>query len=147
MKNKDKERRGSELEQKWGILKYLTAEFFSEKSDNISDQRVYECRVLGQKLGYDRCPYLSFFVRRLEDKIFDSTDRRDLNTKYTIFDLRCYEMLVMQLWMQDGKDDLIGMRNNNGIPKFVEEKGSDSASGNVVLLGKMIVYHCIGLKW
>ena len=50
--------------------------------------------VLGQKLGYDRCPYLSFFVWRLEDKIFNLTGRRDLNTKYTIFDLRCYEMLV-----------------------------------------------------
>jgi len=41
--------------------------------------------TLGQKLRYDRCPYLSFFVQRLEDEIFDSTGRRDLNTKYTIF--------------------------------------------------------------
>jgi len=49
--------------------------------------------VLGQKLGYDRCPYLSFFVRRFEDEIFDSISRRDLNTKYTIFDLGCYECL------------------------------------------------------
>jgi len=49
--------------------------------------------------------------------------------------------------MQDGKDDLIGTRNNNGIPKFVEEKGSDSASGDVVPLGKKTVYHCIGLEW
>jgi len=31
--------------------------------------------------------------------------------------------------MQDDKDDLIGIRNNNGIPKFVKEKGSDSARG------------------
>jgi len=57
--------------------------------------------VLCQKMGYDRCPYLSFFVRRFEDEIFDLTGRRDLNTEYTIFDLRCYEnaceMLVMQL--------------------------------------------------
>ena len=64
-------------------------------------QKTYECMVLGQKLGYDRCPYLSFFVQRLEDEIFDQTGRRDLNTEYTIFDLRCYEnaceMLVMQL--------------------------------------------------
>jgi len=37
--------------------------------------------ILGQKLGYDRCPYLSFFVRRFEDEMFDSTGRRDLNTK------------------------------------------------------------------
>jgi len=48
--------------------------------------------------------------------------------------------------MQDSKDDLTGMRNNNGIPKFIEEKGSDSARGNVVSLGKMIVYRCIGLE-
>jgi len=75
-------------------FKVLSAEFFSEKSDNISDQRVYECRVLGQKLGYDRCPYLSFFVWRFEDGIFDLTGRRDLNTEYAIFDLRCYEMLM-----------------------------------------------------
>jgi hypothetical protein len=40
---------------------------------------------LGQKLGYDRCPYLSFFVRRFEDEIFDLTGRRYLNTKYTNF--------------------------------------------------------------
>ena len=26
---------------------------FFEKSENIPDQRVYECRMLGQKLGYD----------------------------------------------------------------------------------------------
>ena len=80
-------------------FKVLSAEFFSEKSDNILDQREYECRVLGQKLGYDRCPYLSFFARRLEDEIFDLTGRRDLNTEYAIFDLRCYEMLMMQVWM------------------------------------------------
>jgi len=35
--------------------------------------------VLGQKLGYDRCPYLSFFAWRFEDVIFDLTSRRDLN--------------------------------------------------------------------
>jgi len=49
--------------------------------------------VLGRKLWYDRCPYLIFFVQRFEDEIFDSTGRRDLNIKYTIFDLRCYECL------------------------------------------------------
>jgi len=44
---------GPKTNKKWGILKYLSAEFFSEKSDNIPNQRVYEYRVLGQKLGYD----------------------------------------------------------------------------------------------
>jgi len=28
-------------------------QIFFEKSENIPDQRVYECRMLGQKLGYD----------------------------------------------------------------------------------------------
>jgi len=32
-----------------------------------------ESGILGQKLGYDRCPYLSFFVRKFEDGIFDLT--------------------------------------------------------------------------
>jgi len=31
--------------------------------------------------------------------------------------------------MQDDIDGLVGMRNNNGIPKLVEEKESDSARG------------------
>jgi len=47
--------------------------------------------------------------------------------------------------MQDDKGDLTRDRNNNGIPKFVEEKGPDSARGNVVSLGKMIVFYRIGL--
>jgi len=47
--------------------------------------------ILGQKMGYDRCPYLSFFIRIFEDGIFNLMGRRDLNTEYTIFDLRCYE--------------------------------------------------------
>jgi hypothetical protein len=46
--------------------------------------------------------------------------------------------------MQDDKDDLTGMRNNNEIPKFVEEKGSDAARGNVVSLGKIVVYYRVG---
>jgi len=31
-----KMRRGPHSEQRWGILKYLSAKFFSEKSENIS---------------------------------------------------------------------------------------------------------------
>ena len=44
-------------------------------------------------MGYDRCPYLSFFIRRYEDEIFVWTGWRDLNTEYTILDLRCRECL------------------------------------------------------
>jgi hypothetical protein len=43
--------------------------------------------------------------------------------------------------MQDNKDDLTGMRNNNGVPKFVEEKDPTPLRGNVVSLGKMVVYY------
>jgi len=70
--------------------------------------------VLGQKLGYDRCPYLSFFVRRLEDEIFDSTGRRDLNTEYTIFDPKIPKVLVMYVWMQADKGDLTGKETTEG---------------------------------
>jgi len=51
-------------------------------------------------------PYLSFFVQKLEDKIFDLTGRRDLNTEYTIFYPKILRMLVMQVWIQDSKDNL-----------------------------------------
>ena len=37
-------------------------------------------------------------------------------------------------------------RNNNGIPKFVEERDPTPLGGNVVSLGKMIVYYRIGLE-
>jgi len=67
--------------QKWGILKYLYAEISFEKSEIIQDKRTHVSVILGQKMGYDRCPYLSFFVRRFEDEIRDLTGRRDLNTE------------------------------------------------------------------
>ena len=72
---------GPTRNQKWGILKYVSAEKSYEKSEIIQDQRTYVSGFLGQKMGYDRWPYLSFFVWRLDDKIFDSTGWRDLNTK------------------------------------------------------------------
>jgi len=109
---------GPNQNKKWGILKYLCKISF-EKSKIIPDRMTRVSGVLGQKLGYDRCPYLSFFVRRFEDELFDSTGRRDLNTKYTIFDLRCLSMLGMQLWMQDGEDISTGTRNHDGILEFV----------------------------
>ena len=33
---------------------------------NAPDPQTMKTDTLGQKLGYDRCPYLSFFVRRFE---------------------------------------------------------------------------------
>jgi len=48
--------------------------------------------------------------------------------------------------MQDGKSDLTRMRNNNGIPKFVEEMRSDSTWGNVVSPEKMVVYYLYDRK-
>jgi len=110
------------MNQKWGILKYFSAKISLEKSKTIQGQKTYECRTLGQKLGYDRCTYLSFFVRRFEDGIFELTGRRDLNTEYAIFDLRYYEMLMMQVWMQDDKDDLTETRNKQtGYPNSLKK--------------------------
>ena len=43
--------------------------------------------------------------------------------------------------MQDDKDNLTGTRNNNGIPSFIEERDPTPLAGNVVSLGKMIVYY------
>jgi len=64
--NKIKESRGPELEQKWGILKYLSAEISFEKSEIIQGQMTCVSDVLGQKLGYDRCPDWS---KRLKYKV------------------------------------------------------------------------------
>jgi len=44
-KIKNKERRGPDSEKKWGILKYLSAEIFIEKSEVDQGQTAYECRV------------------------------------------------------------------------------------------------------
>ena len=37
-------------------------------------------------------------------------------------------------------------RNNNGIPKFVEERDPTPIGDNLVSLGKMVVYYHIGSK-
>jgi len=52
-KNKIKESKGPELEQKWGILKYLSAEISFEKSNIIQGQMTRVTNVLGQTLEYD----------------------------------------------------------------------------------------------
>jgi len=52
-KNKIKESRGPELEQKWGILKYLSVEISFEKSVIIQGPTTRVSGALGQKLGYD----------------------------------------------------------------------------------------------
>jgi len=44
---------GPNRNQKWGILKYLSAEISSEKLEIIPDQRTCVSGVLGQKMGYD----------------------------------------------------------------------------------------------
>ena len=65
----------------WGILKYLSIEIFTEMSGTDQGQVTRVSGTLGQKLGYDRCPYLSFFVRRFEDGIFDSIGPKRLKYK------------------------------------------------------------------
>jgi hypothetical protein len=55
-------------------------------------------------MGYDRCPYLSFFYRRFEKEkddfdvfVFWIDGRRDLNTEYTIF----WPTKPKMLWYDD----------------------------------------------
>jgi len=91
--------------------------------------------VLGKKLGYDRCPYLSFFVRRFEDEIFDLMGRRDLNTKYTIFDLRCYECLWCNYECKTTKTFRLGRETTPGYLNLLW-KGSDSARGRCSFTGE-----------
>jgi len=53
-KNKIKESIEPELEQKWGILKYLSVEISFEKPMIIQGPTTRVSGALGQKLGYDR---------------------------------------------------------------------------------------------
>jgi len=140
-KNKIKREEDPTRNQKWGILKYLSTEISFEKSKIILGLTTCVSGVLGQKLGYDRCPYLSFFVRRFEDGIFDSTGWRDLNTKYTIFDLRCYECLWCNMnarrrrhfdWDEEPWRDTW----------ICWERDPTPLGDSVVSLGKMGMYHC-----
>jgi len=52
-KNKIKREEDPTRNQKWGILKYLSAEISFEKPEIIQDHRTRVSGVLGQKFGYD----------------------------------------------------------------------------------------------
>jgi hypothetical protein len=83
---------GPTQNQIWGILKYLSAEFFAEKSKTDQGSRTRVCNILGQKLGYDRCPYLSFLRPAIwRWNIWFDGPKRLKYRKCTNFDLRCYE--------------------------------------------------------
>ena len=137
-------RKGVGIGKKWGILKYLSAEFFSKKPENILGQRVYECRFLGQKLGYDRCPYLSFFIWRLEDEIFDLIGRRDLNTKYAY----CWPKMLMKCsWCnyecRTAKMIWLGQETTTGFP-YSLKKGIRLRWGKYSFTGEN---DCVLLYW
>jgi len=51
--NKKMREEGPTRNYKWGILKYLSAEISSEKSEIIPARMTRVSDVLGQKLGYD----------------------------------------------------------------------------------------------
>jgi len=138
---------GPTQNKKWGILKYLSVEISFEKSETIHDQQTRVSGDLGQKLGYDRCPYLSFFVRRFEDEIFDSTGRRDLNTKYTIFDLICLWMLEMEFMNARRRRHFDWDEKPQWDTCIRCERDPTPLGGSVVSLGKMVVHYCIGLEW
>ena len=48
--------------------------------------------------------------------------------------------------MQDDEDILTGTRNHDGIPEFVEKGDLTLLGDNVISLGKMVVFYCIGLE-
>jgi len=54
IKKNKREKRARNQNKKWGILKYLSAKISFEKSKTIQGQTTYECRILGQKMGYDK---------------------------------------------------------------------------------------------
>jgi len=136
---------GPNRNKTWCILKYLSAEISYEKSENFFGQRTRVSGILGQKMRYDRCPYLSFFVRILEDEIFDLTGRRDLNTEYAIFNLRCYEMLVKCSWCnyecRTGNMIWLEWETMMGYPNSLRKRDPTPLGGNVVSLGNMVVYY------
>ena len=53
-KLKKKKKRRSDSEPKMRYFKTPICRIFSEKSKTIQSQKTYECRILGQKMGYDR---------------------------------------------------------------------------------------------
>jgi len=106
-------------------------------------------------MGYDRCPYLSFFVTgTLKDKTFKSMGRRDLNTKYTIFDkffflrkmlkMWCYEYYAMNVCdasmnAKTTKMTRLGIEQNRRIPEFFKEMDPTLLGANTGLLGNKLI--------
>ena len=132
----------SNQNKKWGILKYLSAEYFSEKSETNQGQRTRYSGILGQKLGYDRCPYLNFFVRRFKDEIIEVMGRGDLNTNDTNFGTK-------MLWnVRDASMNARRQRwfdwnekQQRDIQICWRKRDPTPLGDNVVSLGKMVVYY------
>ena len=92
-KIKKKERRGPDSEPKWGILKYLSAEIFTENPRSIRDRRRMNvgpndtCQWhVRSKIGVWQMPLFKFLRHGDLKENFESAGRRDLNIKYTNFD-------------------------------------------------------------
>jgi len=92
-KIKNKERRGPDSEPKWGILKYLSAEIFTENQRSIRVRRRINvtsndtCQWrLRSKIGVWQMPLFKFLCHGDLKENLKSTGRRDLNIKYTNFD-------------------------------------------------------------
>ena len=56
---------------KMRYFKIPFCQIFFEKSENIPDQRVYECRMLGQKLGYDTSTFVDLFLLILSTSVVE----------------------------------------------------------------------------
>ena len=141
------ERRGPDSEQKMRYFKIPLCWNFVQEVRDYSDRMTRVNGSLGQKLGYDRCPYLSFFVWRLEDEIFDSTGRRDLNTKYTIFDLRRYECLWCNYKCKTMKTLWLGRETTMGYLDL-SRRGPDSARGQCSFAGEKggVLWYWFGME-
>jgi hypothetical protein len=135
--NKNKVRKGPESEQKWGILKYLSAKIFTEKTEYSGSEDMCQWD-LRSKIGVWQMPLFKFLRPETWrwNLWFDGTKR--LKYKSTpIFDLRCCEMLMMQVWMQDDKDDLTGVETTMGYPNS-SKKGIRLCWGITVPLWKRL---------
>lgn len=102
-------------------MRYFKIALFWKDKKKYPDQKTCENGILGQKLGFNRCPYWSFFVPRLEYEIFDSTGRRDLNTEYNIFDPKIPECSWCKCECKMSKVIWMGKETTKGYPSSLKK--------------------------
>jgi len=121
IKNKNKKRKGPDSEPKMRYFKIPLCRNFVWKVGDYSGLNDACQWCLRSKIGVWQMPLCKFLRPEIWswNLWFDWSKR--LKYKVHHFWPKMLWMLVMQLWMQDGKDILTGTRNHNGIPEFVEK--------------------------